>query len=101
MKKIDKQLNRILTKFNVKHEGLKSRDYKSFSGMRRVEKKYTIKLMFGYTKDKNRTPIYSEALEVASFNTYIEIQKVLDYGLSKDVIEDDVFDGIEEDEEFE
>jgi len=95
-----KKLNRILNVFKDKCSGVEPKDYKSFSAMRRADKKYTIQLMFGYNEKRN--PIYSKPIDIKSLDTYIDIQKVLDYGLSKDVVEDDLFDGLEnEGEEWE
>lgn len=92
-----KKLNRILHVFKDKCSGIDPSTYKSFSAMRRADKKYTIQLMFGYNDKRN--PIYSKPIDIKSLDTFIDIQKVLDYGLSVDVVEDDLFDGLEDKEE--
>ncbi len=97
MKNEDKRLNRVLNLFSGKCKDNKAKEYRSFSAMRRADKKYTIMLMFGYDKSKN--PIYSKPIEIESIDVYLQIQKLLDKGLSVDVVGNDIFDGIEDEEE--
>ena len=87
------KLNRVLSAFEGKCKDNKAKDYRSFSAMRRADKKYTIMLMFGYNESKN--PIYSKPIEIQTIDTYLEIQRVLDEGLNVDVIDDDIFKDIE------
>jgi len=65
--------------------------------MRQANGKRTIKLMFGYDERKNA--IYSKPIEIGSLEMFLEAQRVLDLNLDKDTVEDDLFDGLD-DEEF-
>ena len=98
MKNEDKRLHRVLNLFKDKCKDHKAKEYRSFSAMRRVDKKYTIMLMFGYNESKNA--IYSKPIEILTLDTYLEIQKVLDFGLNVDVVDEDIFSGLDNEEEF-
>ncbi len=98
MKNEDKRLNRVLNLFSGKCKDNKTSEYRSFSAMRRADKKYTIMLMFGYDKSKN--PIYSKPIEIETIDIFLQIQKILDTGLSIDVVGKDIFDGLDDDNDW-
>jgi len=98
MSEIDeKKRNRVLHLFKDKCGDKKPKTYRSFSGMRQANGKRTIKLMFGYNENKN--PVYSDSIEFGSLSLFLEAQRVLDLNLDKDIVEEDLFGGLEEDEE--
>ena len=98
MTKTSKKLNRVIGLFHGKCKDKKAKEYRSFSAMRRADKRYTIQLMFGYDKSKN--PIYSTSVEFHSFDTFIKVQTILESGLDIEVVQDNLFDDIEAEEEF-
>ena len=92
----EKKKNRVLHLFKDKCGEKEPKAYRSFSGMRQASGKRTIKLMFGYNKSKN--PMYSESIEFDSLSLFLEAQRVLDLNLSKDIVESDLFSGLEEED---
>ncbi len=99
MKEIDvKKKARVLNLFKDKCGDFRPSQYRSFSGMRQASGKRTLKLMFGY--DKNKNPVYSEPIELSTLAMFLESQRVLDLHLDKDKIKEDLFSGLEEEDEY-
>ncbi len=96
-KKKSVRLLRVLNSFKDKCAEHKPSDYKSFSMLRKINKTFTFKLMFGYTKGRN--PIYSKEVEVEDAELALVYVKILDDGLKLDVVSNNIFDGIEDDED--
>lgn len=97
MNEIDeKKRNRVLSLFKGKTKDCIPKTYRSFSGMRQANGKRTIKLMFGYDSSKNA--IYSDAVEIQTLDMFLEVQRLLDLNLDKDVTTYDLFDGLDEEE---
>lgn len=97
MNEIDeKKRNRVLNLFKGKTKDCIPKTYRSFSGMRQANGKRTIKLMFGYDSSKNA--IYSDAVEIQTLDMFLEVQRLLDLNLDKDVTTYDLFDGLDEEE---
>jgi len=96
-KKKSVKLLRILNEFKDKCKEYEPRDYKSYSILRKINKSFSIKLMFGYTKGRN--PIYSEEVEIDGLDLAVTFMVELDNGLRLDVATKNIFDGIDEEDE--
>ena len=93
-----KKLVRLLSQMKPP-EGLKSKSYKAYSLLRKMDGSYSLKLMFGYNNKKNSegkrntNPIYGSSFEFKGRGFLSEILEVLEYGLT--IVEDnDLFSGI-------
>ena len=96
-KKKSVKLLRILNEFKDKCGEFKPSEYKSYSMLRKINKTFTFKLMFGYNKGRN--PIYSNEVEVSGIELATTFMVELDSGLRLDVATKNIFDGINEEDE--
>jgi hypothetical protein len=93
-----KKLVRLLSQLKPP-EGLKSKNYKAYSLLKKMDGSYSLKLMFGYNNKKtkegkrNTNPIYGSSFEFKGREFLSEIIDVLEYGLSVEE-ENILFSGI-------